>query len=115
MPKLGLLDVTTFRSTPDQADYSFPDDSLAAPHRVSLRRQLGDTAKDTPTRLNARVDKSIVVGDKVKVLTFHMTAVIPQGVPTAVIEDELDDYALVSFSSPQVKALVTKADINLGD
>lgn len=115
MLNLGTLTVTTFRNSPDQADYSFSDDSLAAPHRVSLRRQFGDAVKDTPTRVNARVDKSIIVGGKVKVLTIHMTAVIPQGVPTTVIEDELDDYALVAFSSPQVKALLTKADINLGD
>lgn len=115
MPALGTLTVSTFRASADTMEYSLPGDTLASRHSVSLRRQLGDVKKDQPNRLNMRVDKAVVVGDKAKVLTFHVTAVVPQGVPTATVLSEYSDTFLVAAASDQAKALFTSADITLGD
>lgn len=115
MPSLGTLSVTTFRASPDSMEYSLPGDSLASRHLASLRRALGDVKKDQPNRLNLRVDKTIVVGETTKVLTFHVTAVVPQGIATAAVLAQYEDIFLPAVSGVQAKALFTSADINLGD
>lgn len=115
MPALGTLTVTTFRSESDSMEYALPDNSLASRHIAALRRQLGDPKKDQPNRLNLRVDKAVTVGDVQKVLTFHVTAVVPQGVPTATILAEYEDVFVPAATSNQAKALFTAADVNLGD
>lgn len=115
MPSLGTLTVSTFRASPDSMEYSLPGDSLATRHSAVLRRQLGDVKKDQPNRLNLRIDKTVTVGDTTKVLTFHVTGVIPQGVPTATVLSEYSDTFLVAAGSDQAKALFTAGDVNLGD
>lgn len=117
MPNIGTLPVTTFRSEADQIVYSRPGNTVSSTDQVALRRQLPvPKGLDRGVlRANARVAKTVVIGDQSKEMVFNISGQIPVGVATADVEAHLTDVVLEVVKSAQFKALMTAGDINVSD